>query len=45
MSGEEELALQKEEEELERREVVSPGFHIVKQLDEELDDNTDKETE
>lgn len=44
MAGEEELKLQKEEQDLDKREVIAPGFHVVKWLDEELDD-TDEETE
>lgn len=38
MAGEEELRLKIEEQELEEREIVAPGFHIVKFLDKELDD-------
>ena len=45
IAGEEEIRLKKEEQELENREIVFPGFHIVKSLDEELDDKDGEEAE
>ena len=43
MEGEEEQKLKKEDEELENREIIAPGFHVVKFLDEELDGDKDEE--
>ena len=43
MAGEEELKLKKEEKDLEEREIIAPGFHIVKSLDDELEDDKDEE--